>query len=690
MPTPQVGTIIDGHYFKGGDPNNPNSWSKTPAIGAVVDSHIYQGGDPNDQNSWYKINRYDKNKQKPNFPQALELGIGQGLTFNTLDETAGKTAVNRYQLNRQGSALRDLLKGKPKDALNEIGLAYGNSGKSIRDYISNTAVADARSFIDDAKDSQPIPFWTGTIGGAFVPVGAAKLTKLPRAVGLAARTGIGALEGGIQGALYGAGDAVDGNRLNGAGTGAAVGGFLGGAIPAVGKATSAIFNRARNAIPAFRMTPTQKTLQILDDVTGGKFNNVKSEFERLRKNGIQNPTIADVFPKAARKAGSIARGDGGGAARELAANRGTDMLNQVPSAASKMIRKQTNVPQTKAQIEEMLTAAKNRKQSALINPIRNNQYQLTPIQQAVMASPNVRNATASTANILDTLAASQGAPSQDVNVLRGIVRGEPNNNMVSLDAMEQLRRRLGDQVNNAYQSGNKSLGRDLGTVQDALIQPVREAFPAYNQALNVGNIAKSQIEAMDTGAKDIFNAQTPDIVDTLGNMTNREQRGFRQGAANQMVNRLMDDRNNFDLLRRMAAGQDFTNKLGATFGQDAAQGLQEGAQALNQRIAAARAVNPNFGSQTAENLANDGLGISKAGAKEQIRDAVIRWMNEASGLTPEQKLNYIDSVTKSWGDADLDTIISYYKNTYSDAPNMIPDWVKYLIQNQGAQQNMLK
>lgn len=620
--------------------------------------------------------------QKINRVTSFLTGASQGLSFNTSDETAGKIARQKWENKQQGKAIKELFSGKPQNALRRMEFVYGEKGQPYKQAITKQAREEARTFIKNAQDSNPVSFMGGAITGALVPIGVAKVGKAPQAVKLGTRVGRGIVEGAVQGGLYGAGDATEGNRLSGAGQGAFVGGLLGGAIPIAGKVGSKVGNRIKANLPLPKQAPVNKATSLIVKATKNKPNETIGAMTALKNAGVPNPTLADVNPKLARQVGSFARVDKGGAARELAANRGTDMLNQVPSAASKMIRKQTNVPQTKAQIEEMLTAAKNRKQGALINPIRNNQYQLTPIQQAVMASPNVRNATASTANILDTLAASQGTPSQDVNVLRGIVRGEPNNNMVSLDAMEQLRRRLGDQVNNAYQSGNKSLGRDLGTVQDALIQPVREAFPAYNQALNVGNIAKSQIEAMDTGAKDIFNAQTPDIIDTLGNMTNREQRGFRQGAANQMVNRLMDDRNNFDLLRRMAAGQDFTNKLGVTFGQDAAQGLQEGAQALNQRVAAARAVNPNFGSQTAENLANDTPNIANlmGGWKLKAVDYAQKFLTNA---TPEERYQFIDMVTRPYSPDELNSIFTAHQNELRQG--LAPQWVTYLFQNQGAQ-----
>lgn len=56
---PQVGQIVDGYKFKGGNPNDQNAWepvsaapSTGPNIGDVVDGYRFTGGNPNDQAAW--------------------------------------------------------------------------------------------------------------------------------------------------------------------------------------------------------------------------------------------------------------------------------------------------------------------------------------------------------------------------------------------------------------------------------------------------------------------------------------------------------------------------------------------------------------------------------------------------------------------------------------------------------------
>lgn len=86
---------------------------------------------------------------------------------------------------------------------------------------------------------------TGIAGGA-TKAGTA-LANTIRTGGLAARVAKTGLAGAASGTLAGAGTADDGRILEGAGTGAAIGGVLGGAAPVVGNLVSSAVTGSRNA-----------------------------------------------------------------------------------------------------------------------------------------------------------------------------------------------------------------------------------------------------------------------------------------------------------------------------------------------------------------------------------------------------------------------------------------------------------
>lgn len=126
----------------------------------------------------------------------------------------------------------------------------GNGFDMGRAYTRKQQMLDAQK--GARREEHPVASIAGEVaGGLAMGAGASRagltLANIP-AKGIAARAGLGALEGAGYGALYGAGEAKPGERFAGAGLGAAVGGITGGAMGAIG---GALANRsARNSMPA--------------------------------------------------------------------------------------------------------------------------------------------------------------------------------------------------------------------------------------------------------------------------------------------------------------------------------------------------------------------------------------------------------------------------------------------------------
>ena len=689
MPTPKVGQVIDGMYFRGGNPNNPNSWTKAIPVGTVSQGYVYKGGDPKSGKSFYKIDQYNMKGKKPNWLQSLIVGAGQGLTFNTMDEGAGKAAVRNFQVSKQGDAVKNLARGQFRNALADINIGYGKTGKQARNAIRSNAISDARNYINAAQEKHPSGFYGGTLAGALVPT--SRIGQTAKGASLGVRAARSALEGGIQGALYGAGEATEGNRIAGATTGAVLGGAVGGAIPAVGSGV----RKVSRAVPVFRATPQQKTGEIIMKATKGKPQTLKAEIERLKKAGVPNPTLADANYKLARQAGSFARRDNGGKARELAASRATDMLNEVPSAASNMVRKTTKQPHTQEQAKAANTQYRKSVQNWLMEGSDDMRAPLTMAARSKMGTQVLKRSMQGVAddirlrNIEDTPNPLDALVIENAINPRNIKLNDPYSpagntyslpNDVSLRTVDNLRKSFDPLIEKAMSEGG-----DVGALIDArnmIVDPARGMYPQYNTALDLGNMIHTKNSAMEDAYSNFGKEFAADIGDKLSQMTPQQTSGYQTGAANNITRSFLDDRNNFDTLRRMAAGQDFTNKLGTVFGQDAAQNMQQGAAALNQRVSAARAINPNFGSQTAENLANDQIKMS-GGIKSQLANAVSEWLSKVTDITPEQKLHYIDSVTRNWGDSNIDEMLEFYSQT-----GFIPDWLPILMRNTARNQGV--
>lgn len=97
------------------------------------------------------------------------------------------------------------------------------------------------------QENYPISTIGGNIAGGILGAGAIGATQAGRAIGgmlgsgnTGARIAKGALSGGITGAVYGAGGAETGERLQGAGIGGLLGAGLGAAVPAVSGVAGAV------------------------------------------------------------------------------------------------------------------------------------------------------------------------------------------------------------------------------------------------------------------------------------------------------------------------------------------------------------------------------------------------------------------------------------------------------------------
>lgn len=88
-------------------------------------------------------------------------------------------------------------------------------------------------------------------GGLALGAGAGKagLTVAGKSLPIIGKTGAAVLEGAGYGGLYGAGEAKSGERLSGAGKGAAIGGLTGGALELAGRGVSRVL-QGKTAMPA--------------------------------------------------------------------------------------------------------------------------------------------------------------------------------------------------------------------------------------------------------------------------------------------------------------------------------------------------------------------------------------------------------------------------------------------------------
>lgn len=315
----------------------------------------------------------------------------------------------------------------------------------------------------------PVLSVLANIGGGFaLPLGAlGDLVKGGEAVGTLGRVARGASVGAGFGALAGAGNADDGNRLAAAGTGAVTGGLLGAAVPAIGAARDLLPSNIRalqsGAIPRLLATP------VSDEATLGEAPAAKRVLDTLVKSRQQ------------------------WAQQAYGALRNTDQTVAPADLASALGR-------------PGVAAAWQR--ARLAGDIADDSPLGSMYERLVQAGANPELARAYAASLPNGTA------------------GEPRS--ITFGDMLQFKRALDGKVSAAFRAGNGDLGNALSDVRNSVNDVLVKTWPDYAAVANeYGNRLRLET-ALKAGAR-LFNADPDEINNALQSLSPAEQNFFRAG-----------------------------------------------------------------------------------------------------------------------------------------------------------------
>lgn len=256
-----------------------------------------------------------------------------------------------------------------------------------------------------------------------------------------------------------------------------------------------------------------------------------------------------------------------------------------------------------------------------------------------------------------------GSPTSDDFLFDGVPsfgdEGVPR--QFNLGTVEALRRQISGAEKAALEKADQQdLAVALGLTRRALTDPARRQFPEYDRTLKVGEAFGRERDAMNkaTGSGNQAGMAwdnlipTEDVSNALSKMSARELRGYRQGAAQSLASKFNDGRINMSLLESLGGRGLTQERVAAQFPVNRMQSLADTSNALVNRMETARAINPNFGSQTASNMASDAMAsvegfASLPASKIGMAQKAFSWLaRSASGLTPAERVALIDLSTK--------------------------------------------
>lgn len=421
-------------------------------------------------------------------PSSILNAVSQGQTFGFGDEAAGVLTA---------SAVAPF------------------SGKTWGDVYRDTVMRE-RANLSAAREQYPKSSFAGEVGGAMMTgLGAAKLgakagsAVIQRIPNLARLFGLGA--GG--GALYGAGASEEGERAEGAATGAALGAVTVPLGIGVGYAGRKIAEKLGKPIGRM-MTNTPRTQAVRNIIRSIEADDLTPE-EAFRKLDELGPdaVLADIGPNMQ----ALARGASGrlGRARSVASAFLTGRQEGQGNRLFKsIVGDQIDLKDFR---RGFLSFMNNRQSNAA--PLYKEAFEqpltVTPKLKAILNRPAMRQAMKKGASYLQ----NEGGGAGHVRLI------------------DYAKQSLDDEIGSAIRSGNRNQARILTRLKKELLEEVDAQVPAYKQARELFSgeaqlrDAASMGRGMFTSSGNVKSGADIDMVEmALDGMSSSERDAFRLGV----------------------------------------------------------------------------------------------------------------------------------------------------------------
>lgn len=319
--------------------------------------------------------------------------------------------------------------------------------------------------------------------------------------------------GGAEGAVYGAGQARPGERVEGAAKGgvlgAAGGPVLAGAANVVGRGLGAVGNYAGRKLT---QTPNSQATQVLRDMAEATGMTADDAIEEMRRLGPE-AALADLNDgmRVLARAGMNRQGT----MREA----GKDMVNRRQRGQQKRLLKaiEDTAEGEAAAYKTTLTffIADRAKQAApLYDAAFEKGVQMSPKLAEVMNDPILKRA---------------------INQGKKWAKSDGTDKL--LNVLHEAKLSIDDKIGKAMRNGEKNLARKYLQRKSELMDAIAEQNPEYIQAAKVFSDQSAFINAMEMG-KDFIKRDAEELADMLRTMPQSEIQLFRLGAVKALGDRL--------------------------------------------------------------------------------------------------------------------------------------------------------
>jgi hypothetical protein len=470
----------------------------------------------------------------------------------------------------------------------------------------------------------------GVAAGGLANAGVTASRLLAPGAGLLKRAAASALDTSALGGFTGA---MEGNGLQERGAnalkGAAIGGLVGGGLPIVGSVAGALASPIVSNIRA-RINPEgYATSQVARAVSesGQTPQQIGGTIAQANAEG-QPFTLADALGNPGqRMLSSVARAPGQGR---------TEAVNFLESRQAGQGRRVANAlsegfdaPQTAAQAERAMTAARDTAADAEYGAVRNGASQVDVVPALNNLDRNIGTGPGQAVTAANDSIEGALRPYRE-----RLARVNPDD----FEAVARIRGDMADAAQNARQSGYGNRARLIGQAVRELDHAMEAASPGYRAANANYSQASRDIEAILTGRQAATRGRMEDTIPAFQALGQRGQQGFRTGYVDPLIEQAQGAAVGVNKARP------FTSDA---FGAEAnvmAPGNPLMQRRLGREMTMFETRNAALGgSKTADNLADhSALGVSPSLVRDivtgniggAIRHALHAGSNVVSGNTP--------------------------------------------------------
>lgn len=480
--------------------------------------------------------------------------------------------------------MADQAVGAARAALGQgLGMGWGDEAEAwLRSKLGQGSYEDQLSKIrgEYAQYAKESPFTAGSLefaGGVAPGVAAMFIPGMQPAAASSTMGAIGKMAGmgALSGGVSGAGAAKEGERLGGAGQGAAVGTVFGGAAPVVLRGAGAGAKWL-----AERLAPTERRIS---DVAAGKMNQALREAKMTpqqieqamaqdRAMGVPSVT-ANVNPALVDLADAVAQRTGSGARKveETLTKQKLGARERAYTQAKKGLQPGDYYADEQKLVEDLRSRAKGMYDQAYAHGTVDD-----PRINEVLKNPEFAGffekakAIANKEALAAKLRGEDPSPYQleDIYKLGKDAQGNVFVESVKLPdvrTLDYMKRGIDATIDSYYSTGKSAEAKGLRDLRKVFVSAIDENAPEYAKARGTYAGDMEVLDAMRAGMNDFGKLDHEQIIKMVSGMSQAEKEAFRTGVARDLYSRVMNPSGNLNAAQRIIGPPEMQAKLQPLF-----------------------------------------------------------------------------------------------------------------------------